>query len=79
MDARVKPGHDVEKFKSGNDRKRFLGRARNSRRDQLAALRYFRPNSFGALALARQVQLRENWGRARAGQQPEKIAGLDAD
>ena len=30
-------------------------------------------------ALARQVQLRENWRRARAGQQPEKIAGLDAD
>jgi Domain of unknown function (DUF4160) len=30
-------------------------------------------------ALARQDQLRENWRRARAGQQPEKIAGLDAD
>jgi uncharacterized protein DUF4160 len=29
--------------------------------------------------LARQAQLRENWRRARAGQQPEKIAGLDAD
>jgi Domain of unknown function (DUF4160) len=25
------------------------------------------------------TKLRENWRRARAGQQPEKIAGLDAD
>jgi hypothetical protein len=30
-------------------------------------------------ALVRQDQLRENWRRARAGEQPEKIAGLDAD
>jgi hypothetical protein len=30
-------------------------------------------------ALARQSQLRENWARARAGEQPERIAGLDAD
>jgi hypothetical protein len=29
--------------------------------------------------LARQVQLRDNWRRARAGEQPERIAGLDAD
>lgn len=29
--------------------------------------------------LLRQPQLRENWRRARAGEQPEKIAGLDAD
>jgi hypothetical protein len=29
--------------------------------------------------LARQGQLRENWARARAGIQPERIAGLDAD
>ncbi len=29
--------------------------------------------------LARQDQLRENWRRARTGQQPERIAGLDAD
>jgi hypothetical protein len=29
--------------------------------------------------LARQDQLRENWRRARAGEQPEKIADLDAD
>ncbi|HEY7552033.1 MAG TPA: DUF4160 domain-containing protein [Hyphomicrobiaceae bacterium] len=29
--------------------------------------------------LANQPQLRENWRRARAGEQPEKIAGLDAD
>jgi hypothetical protein len=29
--------------------------------------------------LARQGQLRENWNRARAGEQPERIAGLDAD
>ena len=29
--------------------------------------------------LARQRELRENWQRARAGRQPEKIAGLDAD
>jgi hypothetical protein len=29
--------------------------------------------------LARQQQLRENWRRARAGRQPERIAGLDAD
>jgi hypothetical protein len=29
--------------------------------------------------LARQAQLRENWRRARAGEQPERIAGLDAD
>jgi hypothetical protein len=30
-------------------------------------------------ALARQDRLRENWRLARAGEQPEKIAGLDAD
>jgi Domain of unknown function (DUF4160) len=30
-------------------------------------------------ALARQDQLRENWRRARAGEPPERIAGLDAD
>lgn len=30
-------------------------------------------------ALAHQSELRENWRRARAGEQPEKIAGLDAD
>jgi hypothetical protein len=30
-------------------------------------------------ALARQDQLRENWRRLRAGEPPEKIAGLDAD
>ena len=29
--------------------------------------------------LAHQGELRENWRRARAGEQPEKIAGLDAD
>lgn len=29
--------------------------------------------------LARQPQLRENWRRARAGELPERIAGLDAD
>jgi len=29
--------------------------------------------------LARQQQLRENWRRARAGEQPERIAGLDVD
>jgi hypothetical protein len=29
--------------------------------------------------LARRDQLRENWRRARAGEQPERIAGLDAD
>ena len=29
--------------------------------------------------LARQEKLRENWRRARAGEQPEKMAGLDAD
>jgi Domain of unknown function (DUF4160) len=29
--------------------------------------------------LARRDRLRENWHRARAGQQPERIAGLDAD
>lgn len=29
--------------------------------------------------LARQPQLRGNWRRARAGEQPERIAGLDAD
>ena len=29
--------------------------------------------------LARQQQLRENWRRSRAGEQPERIAGLDAD
>ena len=28
---------------------------------------------------ARQDQLCENWHRARAGEQPERIAGLDAD
>ena len=30
-------------------------------------------------ALARQGQLSENWRRARAGEQPERIAGLDVD
>jgi hypothetical protein len=30
-------------------------------------------------ALARRDQLRENWRLARAGDQPERIAGLDAD
>jgi hypothetical protein len=30
-------------------------------------------------ALAKQGQLRENWRRARAGEPPEKIAGLDVD
>jgi hypothetical protein len=30
-------------------------------------------------ALARQDQLVENWRRARRGEQPERIAGLDAD
>ena len=30
-------------------------------------------------ALLRQDQLRNNWRRARAGELPEKIAGLDAD
>ena len=29
--------------------------------------------------LARQAQLRDNWRRARAGEQPERIPGLDAD
>ena len=29
--------------------------------------------------LAHQQQLRDNWRRARAGEQPERIAGLDAD
>jgi hypothetical protein len=29
--------------------------------------------------LAQQDQLRNNWDRARAGEQPERIAGLDAD
>jgi hypothetical protein len=29
--------------------------------------------------LARQRQLRENWRRARAGEQPERMRGLDAD
>jgi hypothetical protein len=29
--------------------------------------------------LARQDQLTENWKRARRGEQPERIAGLDAD
>jgi hypothetical protein len=29
--------------------------------------------------LARQQQLSENWRRARAGEQPERIAGLDVD
>lgn len=29
--------------------------------------------------LARQMQLRENWSRGRAGEQPERIAGLDVD
>jgi Domain of unknown function (DUF4160) len=29
--------------------------------------------------LARREQLLENWRRARAGEQPERIAGLDAD
>ena len=29
--------------------------------------------------LARQPELRENWRRARSGEQPEKIAGLDVD
>jgi Domain of unknown function (DUF4160) len=30
-------------------------------------------------ALAQQQHLRENWRRARAGEQPERIAGLDVD
>lgn len=30
-------------------------------------------------ALARQAQLSENWRRAHAGEQPERIAGLDVD
>jgi hypothetical protein len=30
-------------------------------------------------ALVRQGQLRENWRLARAGEQLEKVAGLDAD
>ena len=30
-------------------------------------------------ALARQAQLSENWRRARAGEQPERMAGLDVD
>lgn len=30
-------------------------------------------------ALARQAQLSENWRRARNGEQPERIAGLDVD
>ena len=30
-------------------------------------------------ALAHRNELRENWRRAQAGEQPEKIAGLDAD
>ena len=30
-------------------------------------------------ALVRHHQLRENWARARAGEQPERIVGLDAD
>ncbi len=30
-------------------------------------------------ALEHQRELRENWRRARVGEQPEKIAGLDAD
>jgi len=30
-------------------------------------------------ALMHQGQLRDNWRRARAGEQPERIAGLDAD
>jgi hypothetical protein len=30
-------------------------------------------------ALERQQQLRENWRRARAGEQLERIAGLDVD
>jgi hypothetical protein len=30
-------------------------------------------------ALAKRQQLRDNWARARAGRQPERIAGLDAD
>jgi hypothetical protein len=29
--------------------------------------------------LAHQQQLRENWRGARAGEQPERIAGLDVD
>jgi hypothetical protein len=29
--------------------------------------------------LVRKDQLRENWRRARAGEQPERIAGLDVD
>jgi hypothetical protein len=37
------------------------------------------PKAAARLAMARQDQLRENWRRARAGEQPEKIAGLDAD
>jgi hypothetical protein len=30
-------------------------------------------------AVARRDQLRNNWCRARLGEQPERIAGLDAD
>jgi hypothetical protein len=30
-------------------------------------------------ALKHQQQLDDNWRRARAGEQPERIAGLDAD
>ena len=30
-------------------------------------------------AVANRQQLRNNWQRARAGEQPERIAGLDAD
>jgi hypothetical protein len=30
-------------------------------------------------ALKHQRQLQDNWRRARAGEQPERIAGLDAD
>jgi hypothetical protein len=33
----------------------------------------------GTTALARRDQLRENWRLARAGERPERIAGLDAD
>ena len=31
------------------------------------------------MGAGRQEKLRENWRRARAGEQPEKMAGLDAD
>jgi len=44
-----------------------------------AAKRLIKEWAIKEWALARQDQLRENWRRARAGGQPEKIAGLDVD